>query len=54
MIDIEPRTAKKLIAIYGMSVVHQTEDGQIYEMAGSPYRKSFSDKSGKRKRRRAS
>ena len=54
MIDIEPRIAKKLIDIYGMTVAHQTEDGQVYEMPGTPYRKSFSDKCSKRRRRRAS
>lgn len=48
-LEIAPRTAKKLIKIYNMTIAHQTEDGQIYEMTGNPYRDFF-----RNKKRRAS
>ena len=48
MLDIEPRTAKKLIKLYNMTVAHQTEDGQIYEMSGNPYKRNFDNSNNKR------
>lgn len=40
-LDLEPKTAKKLIKLYGMEVVKQTEDGQVYEMPGCPFARKF-------------
>lgn len=43
-IDLSPRTAKKLIALYKMEVAISTPDGQVYEMKGNPFKKQYRNK----------